>query len=450
MEKIKYYPVLLSLFISTITIAQENALSVRNYIELLKKNDPNFELIINEKLKKDYLVDQGLPSREFLLSATTEYGFALDDSENTNQVGVNLTKSLIESGTDISLSRSQNKLSDRKETLTKVEIEQKIFNDGLGSNTRLKKKALEKEVSILELQIQESYEDYIKEKLEVYFDLGRLYSELESSKEIYAEAKKLYSQVQAKAKKSIATTTDLKRAKLQMLVREDELLENENLYKKSLLTISSYIGKKLQKEIPEFSFDFHKKIKKTPFSEDDLRGLRSFKIKDDLLQNSKAYLEIEKSSSGASASIIAGASMDDSKRFNTTVKNEELLIGLRVDIPFGDTVQEANEKEKNYNYIKARLEKKNYITERLATIKEIELELKSKQKRLQLAKEKAQLAQSIVNEDNKRYENGRLDLEELISTRNNRVSYQKAYLNEQMAYNKLVVEFLSATDSLID
>lgn len=450
MEKSIITKTLLLLIISNSVYAQKPTLTISKYIDLLKKNDPQFEMIINDNLKKDYHVDKGLPSRELLLSATTEYGFALDDSANTNQTTVSLSKDFIESGTSLSLSRSQNNLSDREETITKVELEQKIFNDGLGSNTRMKKSLLESEVQVIDLQIKESYEDYVKERLGAYFDLGRLFTELRSSKEIFEEAKKLYGQVLAKRKKSVATDTDLKRAKLQMLVREDELLESETAYHKTIQTLSAYIGEEISKEVPEFEFDFHKKMKKTPRTREELEGLRSFKIKDTSLQNSKVSLEIEKNNGGISASIIAGASMDDSKRYATTVKNEEMLIGLRVDIPFGDTTQNALEKEANYNYIKARLEKQNYISEMLSELAGLELEIANKQKKLKLAKEKAELSESIVNEDTKRYENGRMDLEELITSRNNRATYKKAYISEQMAYNKLVIEYLAATDGLID
>lgn len=450
MEKNIIINTLLILTISNSTYAKEATLSISKYIDLLKKNDPQFEMIINDNLKKDYHIDKGLPSRELLLSASAEYGFALDDSANTNQTAVSISKNFIESGTSLSLSRSQNNLSDREETISKVELEQKIYNDGLGSNTRKKKSLLESEVQIIDLQIKESYEDYIKERLEAYFDLGRLFTELKSSKEIYKEAKKLYDQVLAKKKKSVATDTDLKRAKLQMLVREDELLESETAYNKTVRTLSAYIGQQVTKDIPEFEFDFHKKMKSIPRTREDLESLRSFKIKDTNLQNSKLSLDIEKNNGGISASIIAGASMDDSKRYTTTIKNEEMLIGLRIDIPFGDTAQNALEKEANYNYIKSRLEKQNYISEILSELAGLEIEIANKQKKLKLAKEKAELSESIVSEDTKRYENGRMDLEELITSRNNRATYKKAYISEQMTYNKLIIEYLAATDSLID
>ncbi|MDD0852147.1 TolC family protein [Halobacteriovorax sp. GB3] len=450
MEKNLIGTIVTTLVISTSSFAQKPTLGVNEYIELLKKNDPQFELIINERLKKEYLVDQGLPSREFLLSASTEYGFALDDSENTNQTTVELSRTLIESGTEITVSRSQNKLSDREETVSSVEIEQKIINDGFGSNTRAKKKVLQNEVQILDLQIKESYEDYIEQRLSAYFELGQLYTELKSSKEIFEEAKKLYQEVLNKRKKSIASTTDVKRAKLQMLVREDEYLEGQTAYTKTVQSLSTYIGKSLLKDIPEFKFDFSKRLTEAPLREEELKEYRSYQIKDMTTKNAKESLDIEKNNGGLSASIVAGASLDDSKRFSTTVKNEEMLIGLRVDIPFGDSNQKALNQKANYEYIKARIEKKNYINELLSNLSQLQIELNNKKRKLEIAKEKSILSESIVKEDTKRYENGRLSLEELITTRNNRATYKKAYISEQMAYNKLVVTFLSATDRLID
>ena len=426
-------------------------LALEDYLEKAKVHDPQMQSIIADRLKMKYLTDLNLPSRQILLSVQNEYGFTRDE-EPSSVLSATISKPLLETGTVISVGKTMTERPDRTEDVTQMRVEQSLYRNAFGGQIRKRMDNLEIQKSMIELQVIEAYEDYTAESINRYLDLTLAYLNYQTSQRLKKESSLLLNNVQKKFKQNIASTTDLKRAKLQTAQRA----ENELQSRANMEALSSGIQRVLGENktgvlYPDTILNMEDRLTNIDIDiEKFLLKSRSRLIYDKQEAVAAGNLKIIKDNLRPEANLLVGFNIDNSTRFSTAINREEAVVGVNIDIPFDHSVVEAQIKEASYLLLKSKLDKKSFqdaIRESLMVIRNRILRQKEL---LKISKEKRDLAVEIVKEQTKRYQVGRITLESLIEDRNTEAQFEFAYLSELTNLNKLIVQWLALTDQLVE
>lgn len=416
-----------------------------------RANDPQFQSIIAERLRSRFLVDLNLPSRQILLSVQNEYGFTRNET-GTTTLGATLSKEFLETGTGISIGKTLTERPDRDEDLTQLRIEQSLYRNAFGSRIRDLKKNLELQKSVIELQMVEAYEDYVHNLINYYLDLSLAHMNYETARRLHLEGLRLLTNVKDRRQKNVANDTDVKRARLQTALRKEEEIQsrlNLEALSQSILRITG--SDDFLVLMPKTVLQFEDRIKNLDQDINEFLDMsRSRLIYDRQVLASDAAVEIAKENLKPSANLLLGFNIDRSTRFGSSINREEAVVGLRVDIPFGDTLNEARIQQASYELLKSKIAKRSFE----AAIKESLLVLRNRIHRqkelLALNKEKRDMAAQIVQEQTQRYQVGRVTLEDLMQDRNAQAQYEFSYHSALVTMNKLIVQWLALTDQLVE
>lgn len=423
-------------------------LNFTTYIELSKKNDPDFKKILVEQKKISQLLDQNLPSRKMTLTLNNENGYNADSSQNTSIFSGKIAKEVIETGTALSVSHTKTIRPDRHENVTQVRIEQSLYKNALGRDVELKKSSLSEQEKLNVLEIEEQYENYFASILKRYILLGRYYREYKLSETIYREALRLQKNVSARRKDKIATRTDLSKTKLLVVLKEEDLLEKKNTFIVQQESIERTINSKFESfngdDLNDLILQLEKSYKKIDYNS-KFRILEIAKIQENIL--SKEAL-LKERAMRPELNLVVGYNKDESNRFATNINRNETVVGLNLEIPIGDTQSKANYEVARIELLKsqilARKEKLDYETK----LTGLENSLKKVQGQLIIDKSKIELIKGIISEEEKRYAIGKLDLKALIDLKNDYHAYQMKYEESKLEYGNILIDYLNYYDHL--
>src|SRR5690606_20397996 len=119
-----------------LSATSKKKISANEFITLATKFDSNAENIVSEKLRLRFMVEQGLPTSQTLLSVQQEYGLSTTGAGTTSVLSAGISKNIITSGTQLSLSRTMTDRPDREEEVTELRVEQSLWRNSLGSTNR--------------------------------------------------------------------------------------------------------------------------------------------------------------------------------------------------------------------------------------------------------------------------------------------------------------------------
>jgi outer membrane protein TolC len=356
-----------------------------------------------------------------------------------------LRKEIIESGTTLSIGQSKTKRADREENTTELRLEQSLYKNFLGRDVRLKKSSLEDEQKIENLRMTENYDDYILKMANIYLDFKKSFFNMSLSEAIYNESKKLEKNVKEKYRSKVATRTDLHRIELLVVLKKEDFL----IKKRALDIYKADIEKISGMKINEYKPKYLKKMqfKESPISLADIRSLKILELEEERLKKEEV---LQGRSNDPALNLIAGYNKDDSKRFSSTVKRNETVIGLRLQIPLADTKGNAAKKIAINNYYKAQLSKKSAILDFELNQSKALLKVEELSERVKSSDLKLALTKKILKEEEKRYRYGKIELEKLIETKNEYSQYRFENQEDIIDYNKSVLAYYELADQLIE
>ncbi len=438
------------LFISLFKNVYSSELNLKKHMTLSFKNNPTYIDILAERRKLKFVVDQGLPSRQLLLSVASENGYSSDSDQNTSVTSGELSKEIIETGTDLSVSKTKTVRPDRNEDVTQIRVGQSLYKNMFGRDVRLMKESLQEQKSLRELEIEELEENFLATTLKNYLELSKSYRDYTLSKQIHSESLRLKKNVESKFKSKIASGTDLNRTKLLVLIQQEGILDNKNVYES--------LKKQIEKTI---LYEFEK------FEESDSTKLISSleKINRELLnpafENTRmariaVYREaftkkdvvLQDRVDSPDLSFVVGYNKDDSSRFSTVIKRDETVFGLKLDIPFGDTKAKANYQLANIELIKSQ----NQRIQDALTFKnqktQIENRLVQAKNQMLIDDQKVNLTKMIIKDEEKRFSIGRIDLETLIELKSDYASYRSRQSQSRLSYGMALIDWLALNDRL--
>ncbi len=433
-------------------MSNTTTLTISEFLNLAQNNDPAFSQIMAEKKQLDFIFDQELPNRQLLLSAQMESGFPNKDGDQTSLLSISAFKNIIETGTSLSLGQTQTQRPDRKEEVTELRLTQSLWNNSFGQDMRLKIKLLQKKKDLIQLQILENHENYINELAKTYLDFSQAYINLQLTQKTLNESIKLKENMIKRKAKNIANRTDVDRISLDVLLNQEDLILKQMTIETHREKIKSLTGKSTNDFIPETEINFNQRfnisINNVNFFSLDKNTLRKHQISKLNEELAQKNLTLEKRNQNPELDLILGQDIDNSTRFNSSVERNNTVIGLKIQIPFGETNKKANTESAKLNFYKAQLETQKQGIEINSQLNDLKNKVISLKKRLDLSEKKVILSERILKEDVKRFQRGTLPIEDLIKTKNSSSEYQFKFQSDLVQYNKALIDWMDFTDTL--
>lgn len=429
---------------------KSNVLSLNAYLGLVQKNDPDYKKLAVDEQSAQFLVNAGLPNQALIFNFSSEYGYGNDDID-TRSLSTSLSKEILSTGSRLSASHETLENTDRDEKLTAFSVEQPLLKNAFGKDTALQKKSLDKKEQIARLTAIENYEFYINEKAKLYLDFSQAAMEEALAKSLLSEAQKLYHFVEEKYKMSAANQTDLRRARLQVILREEDFLrkkENLGVLRMSILLSSSLDDLQIY---PETEFNLREKHQmyeqKIPevFNPGNFRQYQISVLKKDVFFDE---YQLAKNFSKAELSLLGGYKIDESTRFTSTVNREEAVFGVKLKVPFKDYQADAQVSLAGLDLSRGELDL--YKVERQLNdyFQNLKAKLKFLEKEYRLSNEKVEIMEIVLQEDMRRYNLGRIDTVKIIEANNEFAQYQFENKQKLIELNKSYIDWLSLNDRL--
>lgn len=440
--------------LTTLGWAQElepKTLGFSDFLEKARMNDVEFSKILNEQKRADFYKELNLPSRALLLDLNSEYTVDSGGGDETSLVGGVISKEFIETGTTLSVSRSEVKAVGRDEKTSEVRLSQSLVKNAFGSQVRVYEDVLEQESKTIDIEVVELYEDYTASLMNQYFDWQLAYSRLQFKNRQLAEAKRFFRNIERRRTQAVARSVEVDRARLQMLSVEQEIISLQTQYEQLSKQIKALAGLDIDVSPIEGELPFSEKairydaiIKKTV---DRGRQLQAYQLR---TKAAEGRLDIARQNTRPDLNLFVGYYIDDSTRFTTQADREGTLVGLNLLWPFLDNQTKKAVEENRYLVSKAELEQAAFRRDLAVRLENLRLQIESAKKKVELDRQRWQVADRVLNEERRRYKNGSIDLETLIDAENGAAANQDAYFTSRTQLNQSIVEWLSLSDTLVE
>ncbi len=443
-----YSSILLAFMIFSSSQAKE--LTMPTFIDLLEKHDPGHKSIFADEKAAQYIVEKGLPNSQLLLSLEQENGYTSSQG-NTTDFTTTLSKEFVKSGTSVSASYNKSKQIGTNVNLTRLRVEQSLLNNSFGRDVRLQKSALEQERDFTLLQVQENYEDYLEENLITYLDFRQSYQSMNLAKKIYEEALKLEKNVKSRFSSKVATGTDLARGELLVLERQEDYLDQNRSFAEMRKVIQTLTGNSLTDVLPEKDGQLITILEGIVERAKHIKGdeTRLFIIAEKTESVREIEYRLSKRTNRPTLNLVAGFNRDESERYNARANRNETVIGVKLDIPLFDDQQEATAASLGVEKYKAEMIKRKALITFRNEVADLKDKIETLKMRVSIGRKKIKVTQSILEQEQKRYKIGRIDLETLIDTVNSFATSRIDLNANEVEYAKSMIQWLSLNDQLV-
>jgi len=359
-----------------------------------------------------------------------------------------LSKEMLETGTHFTLSHSSAENTDRNEELSQIQIEQDLLKNAFGKEQRFKKDILEKKQKIQQFEALENYESFLASHIKEYLDFSQAAIEVDLSESLLDSSKSLYSYVNNKYKKNAANITDLKRARLQDILKEEEFIEKRENYESIKQRILLSISLDDVSLSPEMSLDLFS-IYPNMINSFDVKRLRRYQMV--VLQQELVAEEyqIAKDEDLAELSLLGAYKIDQSTRFTNTVNRNESSVGIRLSMPFKNTKASAQKKIKALDVKYGQLDQIKVSKELEDEYQTLDSNLQKLKKQFVLSQEKLKLMKDVLDDESLRYRRGRIDTDKILEANNTYAVYQFENYEQLLALNKSYIDWLVLNDQLV-
>ena len=454
--------VLMVVFVSIRSIAEEGpeiekqnnntVLSIREFIDLSTRKDTEFEKILIDELSLQYEKDLGLPARDIVLSVRGQYDFILNQEREEPEASVSLSKLFPFVGTTLTAEYDITPPYTSTDSTSEFtfEVSQPIAENAFGKATKLKDKIIGIEIDVAKHQIVEAYEDYLATVIAGYYDWYEAYENLKIGESSYLENTKLLGNIRERQKASIALPIDVNKVSLQVLAKREKLIELKEEHDNALNFIKKAIRYEGNGEIIPEEPHLYDEIT-ISFNEDYgifKKKSRTYEMLN--LLEEKSSLEVDEDADDLLPSIdlLLGYNVKG-KDWGIKTEDNMAYAGVSIDWPLPDQVERAE-----YETAKIALEKTKLSTigthfKLYTDIKNLSIGMESEKELLSIAKEKIDLAKSVLEDETENYSFGKITLNDYIDAVNVFDNNRFDKILHNMLYKKLVIEWLRMTDNLV-
>ncbi|MCB0422169.1 MAG: TolC family protein [Bdellovibrionales bacterium] len=447
-------PFFFSIFISLFFCKSLNAseLTLSQFLKRAQTHDPEYQILAKEKEKIVTTIDEGLPNSGVTLAVDAEKG--LGDPAQSGGSSIltgSLSKDIVTTGTSLKVSHTDTSRPDRDEDVTEVRIEQDLFKNLLGRDTRLKKVALQETSKALYLELDEKTEDYLQKVISVYLDFKKAQLDTQLAESALKATIRLENNIRARFRRSVATKTDIDKAHLQVLLRQEELIEKKrtlSTYIEDIRKVTQLAETNLNASTTDSTLQkIYQKFNSHKFETEQARLYLAYEIRESVAEKEALLADRELH---PELNLIAGYDIDQSRRFSSTVSRSEAILGLNLQFPISDSVSQALRKKAILERAQAQLDKKLALEKVAQSRNNATQSVLSSEKLTALTEKKVLIAKRVYEDETKRYNFGKLDLDILINLEKNLLNYQYQHQSEKIQYSKAIIEWLNVHDLLLE
>jgi len=425
-------------------------LPLEDFITQFKKYDIQQEAILSELMRTRFNKDLNMPARQWLVEINAEYGLELNGGVQTSSKSASLSRNNRQSGTEINLEVQQNDQIGREEQVASLRIQQSLIQNSFGEQYRKRSKLLERQNTVINLQVSESYEDYLAERINQYLTFVQNFKSVESNRKLYNLSLKLESEIKLRKRKNIANQVDVDRVKIQVINRQKSVIGAE---KELALTIQDLKDSLSAEAFFNVSFEPPKKIpfieKRISFDESKFwQESRTSK----LLQNQSLVADdnilVQKRNLYPEARLLFGVSRDDSQRFNATANREEALVGINFSYSLDNSQAKAQLAQARLERVQATFAKKRakkVIGNQISSLKQ-KIEIEHSQ--LKLLESQLLLARRLAKGEKSNFTKDRSSLRDVIDAQNTLANAELELINQKILLARSIVAWMRMTDSL--
>lgn len=398
----------------------QTPISLSDFLEQSSKNDPTFHQILYASYQQAYAKDIRISFNDLQLSAT--------------RTTVGLSAILPEIGQQYDIT-----YSDTTDTST-FKFSQDIARNAFGYQHRLDNRLQTMTDEIATFEYIESYETYFSGLTKLYYNWIRQYKSIGFAQSALNENQKALDSVIARQKKRIADETDVAKLNLQVLAKEETLLQMQQTFQETSRIIARAIGDANTIYIPDDSFELSPLAESEAIILDQYNQSRSKRLFD--LIKSKTQLDYHRVLTDTFPNIFITSEVTQSTETTST-------IGFSY-------VQSLKNNTANARKISQQLEIKKQNAAQLAadTTQQVRIQnlyshLGYLKQRIAMAEKKVKMAELIFKNETDNYALGKINLNDFIMAVNRRDSGYFDLLEQRIAYQLQWIELNQLTDQLI-
>ena len=431
---------------------REETLSREEFISRATSNDTEFEEILIKELTLKYQKDLRLPAKDLVLSMKQEHQAFLSQNREELESTISVSKLFPRAGTEMSIDYQASPSFSSEDISSKASLSfsQPIAKNAFGAATRLHEKIIGLETDIAKHQIVEAYEDYLAAIMTVYHQWQEAYDNLLISRSSYKENMKLLENIKERQKNKVARAVDVNKINLQVIAKKEALVELEVEYEKYLLNVQQVIrhdGKTtLTPEQSSANIEINDSFEKTFY--DFVNTSRTFNIL--TLLKKKSSLEVDKDADELlpSINLVLGGEITGDGH-NIDDNDDMIFAGITLEWPFPDQTDKAQHEISKIGMVETTLLVDNTRYRLYTNIKNLFYEIGKEKKLKEIAEEKINLAQSILQDETENYSFAKVSLNDYIDAVNTLDRNRFNKILHDTRYRILMVEWLRLTDSLI-
>lgn len=443
--------ILMMLFASPRLFAQEvQKLKLEDFLKKCASNS-RFALLVSERLQQEYSFLSQEEAVEISLGARGNLNLPFADPASfTLSPSVSLDAFFPNSDSALSLGYSGPGSASSPKSSISLEWQQSLLNNSFGKETRMlaRENELAREVALY--QASEAYEEYFYTLINLYLDWHEAAETVRASEKSLADSQALLNQNLQKQSYGIARPAEVDKSRLQVLRKEEQLLQNqkdyqdisENLFAAALISENSFQPADIPLTLLKFDDD-NIKLKEL------VEQSRSYKTAALLVEKSRLALGRSRDALLPSIGLSAGFKLSGDGYLVYENISPALTLGLDFDFPFLRKAEKDREKLRREQLKYSQLELKDTGEQMHLQLDLLKRSLLHNQKLLEMAEQKITISERILRAEQQEFNRGNTDLGSLIGEYNNLESARQDRLALQLQKARLLLQWKSKTDQLL-
>ena len=431
---------------------KERMLTLYEFVAEAARKDTAFQEILIDELKLRYERELTVDARDFVLSIESQYDYLYYPYDHDSETTISLSKLFPYYGASVEAEYSSSYGMTSRNITSDLEVKfsQSIAENAFGRNTRILDKIAGIEVEVAGHQVVEAYEDYLAELITAYYNWYSAYEDLKTGEASYDKSLELLENIEERARSNIALPIDVNKSALQAADKKENLVTLVNTYNEYLSIIEAAIryeenDKLIPEKLPsyaEVTIDFEKDYDK--FWK---KGRTSLMLK---LLEEKSGLEVDRYADELLPSIDVFTGYSVMGNDHDLEDQEHLFfIGTTLDWPLPGEEEIANYRVSRIDRDKAKLTTKGTYFELYTTLKNTAIRIERERNIIEIAKEKIELSEKIVKDEQENYSLGRSSLNDLIDEINKLEDNRFNKISHEVQLRKEIIEWLRLTDTLV-
>lgn len=434
-----FFGALFGLLISSQSVAEMIDPAIRGYLQRsLTQSEEVRSLYVQLEAEKKRL-RASLPVWDIVLN--TQVTERQTDGDSNTSKGAQASAVIPESASELRLSYQNNAITSLFTDVAALQFNQRVWNNGFGSNHQLEKDRLALEYQLAVLDTGEKLEQVILTGSLEFLELFAIQRRMQVLGAMLRDARQLEDNIERRYRSGISLEADYLQTQVSRQQLEVQLQNLGDQFKRTKTILETRLD--IRVELPQMLRVDVNLADKKPFAH--LRPLRIAQLRQKIFESRAALLQEEQR-----LTIDALLGVENRQLRNSSSSQEYYFFGVEAELPVRDrqrsfALAEGKLRAENQK-LQVSLQRKNLLEEQLG----LQADLRSLQARLSLQKNMLRSLEKISRLEKKRYDNGLISLREVLSARRAADDLRLTILDAEIEQQQLGMQWLALHDQLLE